>query len=262
MTTLRLILLALGVVLIAGVWWWSRRQQRTRSTIPRRRVERLPLQSGIDRTYPYTDDSDEEIDYAGTLADLSGLVRENRDERQAPLQAESGEATRRRAARRRHPQQIDLGFAEAAPADAASIPVLPERVVALYVRSLPGTLFTGQRLADAFAAVGMRHGEMLIFHHFGVGKLVSPEPLFSAANMFEPGTFDPATLADFTTGGIALFMQLPTRREASLVFELMLNTTQRLAERLHGEVLDDTRAPLASQSIEQLRALVKQYDQA
>ena len=76
----------------------------------------------------------------------------------------------------------------------------------------------------------------------------------------EPGAFDPATLDEFQTAGIALFMQLPGHRAASLVFELMLNTAQRLAQALRGEVLDDTRQPLSSQSIDLLRALVKQYD--
>lgn len=261
MTTLRLIVLILGIVIIAGVWWWSRRQQRTRAAIPTRRVERLPAEPSLDRPLSRVEEGDEDIDFAGTLADLSGLMRESREERHAGTEAR--DSSRRRGMRRAHPQQIDMGFPESPlPQEVDGKAVLPERVVALYVQAPAGSVFTGPAIARALSAVDMRFGAMSIYHHHGVGKLKSPEPLFSAANMFEPGTFEPARLDSFTTGGLALFMQLPARREASLIFELMLNTAQRLAEQLRGEALDDTREPLTSQSIEQLRALVRQYDYA
>lgn len=268
MTTLRLLLLLAGILFVIGVWWWSRRQQRRRGAIPTRRVERLPAQPGVEAPRgARVEEEDEDIDFAGTLADLSGLMREGRAEH-APTGSteDAGDSTRRRAPRRHagrqaetrtaDARQLDMGFEEAPVAG----PLLPERVVAVFVRAAPGTAFSGTALAAAFAAVDMRFGDMSIFHHYGVGNLVSATPLFSAANMFEPGAFDPATLDEFQTGGIALFMQLPGHRAASLVFELMLNTAQRLAQALRGEVLDDTRQPLSSQSIDLLRALVKQYD--
>lgn len=268
MTTLRLLLLLAGVLFVIGVWWWSRRQQRRRGAIPTRRVERLPAQPGVEAPRgAHVEEEDEDIDFAGTLADLSGLMREGREERAATASSEEARDPSRRRSSRRHAarqaetrtadaRQLDMGFEEAPVAG----PLLPERVVAVFVRAAPGTAFSGTALVAAFAAVDMRFGEMSIFHHYGVGNLVSATPLFSAANMFEPGAFDPATLDEFQTAGIALFMQLPGHRAASLVFELMLNTAQRLAQALRGEVLDDTRQPLSSQSIDLLRALVKQYD--
>jgi cell division protein ZipA len=261
MTTLRILLLVAGVAFIVGVWWWSRRQQRVRGAVPSRRVERLPPEpsANLAHTPSSRDEDDEDLDIAATLADLSGLMREGRDERSPPSVAAAGESTRRRPAKRRHPQQIDMGFPEELP-DSGQRPQLPERVIALYVQARAAGSFRGAEVADAFDAVGMRFGDMSIFHHFGVGNMVSAEPVFSAANMFEPGVFDPATLDEFETRGLAFFMQLPGRDEASLAFELMLNTVQRVARELHGEVLDDTRAPLSSHGIEQLRALVRPYD--
>jgi len=265
MTTLRLLLLLAGILFVIGVWWWSRRQQRRRGAIPIRRVERLPAQPGVEAPRgARVEDQDEDIDFAGTLADLSGLMREERAT--AGSTEESRDSTRRRSSRRHagrqaeirtaDARQLDMGFEETPVAG----PVLAERVIAVFVRAAPGTAFSGTALASAFAAVDMHFGEMSIFHHYGVGNLVSATPLFSAANMFEPGAFDPAAMDEFQTGGIALFMRLPGHRAASLVFELMLNTAQRLAQALRGEVLDDTRQPLNSQSIDLLRALVKQYD--
>ncbi len=270
MTTLRLLLLLAGVLFVIGVWWWSRRQQRRRGAIPTRRVERLPAEPGIEAPRgSRVEDEDEEIDFAGTLADLSGLMREGRAERSTTAASEeTRELSRRRTARRQPSRQMDSDQADTRQLDMGfeqeplAGPLLPERVIAIFVRASPGTVFSGPALAAAFAAVDMRFGDMSIYHHHGVGNLLSAIPLFSAANMFEPGAFDPVTMDEFQTGGIALFMQLPGHKAASLVFELMLNTAQRLAQALHGEVLDDTRQPLNSQSIDQLRALVKQYDLA
>jgi cell division protein ZipA len=257
MTTLRILLLLAGVVFIVGVWWWSRREQRVRGAIPSRRVERLPpAPSTVPPAAAHVDD-DEDLDIAGTLADLSGLMREGREERPPPAADEGGQ--RRRAPRRQHPQQIDMGFPETIP-EASSAPPMPSRVIALYVQAAPGASFRGAELAATLESVGMRFGDMSIFHHFGVGNMLAADPVFSAANMFEPGVFDPVTLDDFETRGIAFFMQLPGRAEASLAFELMLNTVQRVARQLHGEVLDDTRAPLSSHGIDQLRMIVKPYD--
>ncbi|MFO1435474.1 MAG: cell division protein ZipA [Gammaproteobacteria bacterium] len=260
MTTLRVLLLLVGAAFIAGVWWWSRREQRVRGAIRSRRVERLPPQPTAMGEYSY-DQDDEDLDIAGTLADLSGLVREGREERvrRPPEDATS----RKRIVRGHPPQQLDMGFSEDSIAShAASATPLPERIIALYVQAAEGKVFDGPSIVAAFAAVNMRFGEMSIFHHFGVGNMHAIAPIFSAANMFEPGSFDLSSLNRFTTRGIAFFMRLPGAFEASLAFELMLNTVQRMARELHGEVLDDTRAILGSHSIEQLRALVKQYDRA
>jgi cell division protein ZipA len=263
MTTLRVLLLLVGAAFIVGVWWWSRREQRVRGAIPSRRVERLPPQPTAAGEYNY-DQNDEDLDIAGTLADLSGLMREGRQDREnRALHApdDANPAHRKRAPRSGSPQQLDIGFSEDSTAPETAAMPLAERVIALYVRAV-GRDFDGPTIVAAFAAVNMRFGEMAIFHHYGVGNMHTSAPIFSAANMFEPGSFDLSSLNRFTTRGIAFFMRLPGPKEPSLAFELMLNTAQRMARELHGEVLDDTRAMLGSHSIEQLRALVKQYDRA
>jgi len=257
MTTLRLVLLILGILLLVGIWLWGRSERRSRRPLPR--PLRMLRRDSLLEAPLHTDEEEEEgVDYAGTLADLSGLMRESRDERNdAPAEEESG---RQRASRRAYSRQMDLTFREEQAPEAAAH-AAPERIIALYVHARGDASFAGSDIARAFLSVDMRFGDMSIFHHYGVGQLLSERPLFSAANMFEPGTFNVDAMDAFKTTGLALFMQLPTRREATLVFELMLNTAQRLAARLNGEVLDDTRQPLTSHSIEQLRTLVKQYDQ-
>jgi len=256
MTTLRLVLLIIGVFIIAGVWWWSRRQQSSHAPLPQP-FTALPRDMRREPLHAAGAEDEEGVDYAATLADLSGLVRESRADYDAS--GNLNEADHPRPARRRHPAQMNLTFPEGAEPQAQE---LPERILALYVQARQNRVFEGPVLVRALVAVDMHFGEMSIYHHYGVGQLLAPAPLFSAANMFEPGTLNPADMQSFATGGIALFMRLPNLREASLVFELLLNTAQRLAQQLDGDILDDTRQPLSRRGIEQLRELVKPYDSA
>ena len=227
---------------------------RARGTGGRRQARLLGRRS---TSAPPLHSEEDEAAYAETLADLSGLVRESRQGGEAETLA-AAEPRRRAGARRRHPSQMDLGFDD----EGGTAPgvALEERVVAMYLKAPEGQSFGGEDLQQALAAVDLRFGEMAIFHHYGIGKLYAPRPLFSVANMFEPGTIEIDNIDDFSTQGLAFFLRVPARVESSLVFELMLNTAQRLAERLGGELLDDTRAPLTTQAIGHLRKLVKEYD--
>lgn len=126
-------------------------------------------------------------------------------------------------------------------------------IIVLYITSPAHTLFNGLSISKAADEVGMIYGHMNIFHHFGPGKLHSGQPLFSIANMHEPGSFDLGRMADLQTKGIAAFMYSPASIDASVVFELYLNTTQRIAELLGGEVRTSNNEILDSASINSLR---------
>ena len=128
-----------------------------------------------------------------------------------------------------------------------------EDLLVLYVTSPSHTLFNGLSISKAADEVGMVYGHMNIFHHFGPGKLHSGQPLFSIANMHEPGSFDLGRMADLKTKGIAAFMYSPASIDASVVFELFLNTTQRIAELLGGEVRTSDNEILNSAAINSLR---------
>ena len=56
--------------------------------------------------------------------------------------------------------------------------------------------------------------------------------------MFEPGSFDLEKIDSINTRGLSLILSLPTPIDGQVVFELMLNTAQRLAEQLGGEIRD------------------------
>lgn len=126
-------------------------------------------------------------------------------------------------------------------------------LISLYVRAHEGKEFSGTTLVKALNSVGMQHGEMAIFHHFGAGELKCQTPVFSAANMFEPGTFDLRKIEAFRTAGVALFLQLPGPLDGPVAFELLLNTAQRLTELTGGELYADPKNLLDPPSIARLR---------
>lgn len=126
-------------------------------------------------------------------------------------------------------------------------------LLVLYITSPSHISFNGLSISKAADEVGMIYGHMNIFHHFGPGKLHSGQPLFSLANMHEPGSFDLGRMSDLKTKGLAIFMYSPASIDASVVFELYLNTTQRLAELLGGTVRTVDNSILNNASIKTLR---------
>ncbi len=116
--------------------------------------------------------------------------------------------------------------------------------------------FHGPEIVEAMENVDMHLGDMEIYHHFGVGDMKMNRPLFSLANIMEPGSFKIEELNELNTPGLVMFMCLPTVFDSQVVFELMLNTAQRLAEQLAADVCDEKRALLSEQTIDTIRTSV------
>ena len=77
--------------------------------------------------------------------------------------------------------------------------------------------------------------------------------------MFEPGVFDLGRIEGFRTAGFVLFMQLPAPLDNAVAFELLLNTAQRLAEQLDGELFATPGARLDKTAIATLRRRAQQF---
>lgn len=212
------------------------------------------------------------------IEDLPTITREP-DPKPEPLAGGpiAPEPATQRAPRRRRSNQLDLGFddAPAAPPPergvrrdrrtpressppAPAVAAAPE-VLALFLRPQRAESFAGPTIARALDAVGMRFGDMNIYHHFGAGDLRAEQPIFSLANMFEPGQFDPDGFEDFQTAGLAMFIQFPAPLDGPVSFELFLNAAQRLAEALEAELLSAPGRPLDSAMIENMRTTAARY---
>lgn len=120
--------------------------------------------------------------------------------------------------------------------------------------------FAGPLLFKLVSACGLEFGsEMSIYHRYegddGQGALQ-----FSMANAIAPGTFDPANADDFSTPAITFFLQLADPTDRMNAFECMLATAQCVADNLHGELKDENRSSLRTQTIEHYRQKVREYE--
>ncbi len=135
----------------------------------------------------------------------------------------------------------------------------PELVIVFNVMAGPGRNFAGDKIRAALEEVDMVFGEMRIFHHYGVGELNAKTPVFSIANIVEPGFFDLERMEELETPGLCFFLRLPGPLDGKVAFELMLNTGQRLAEKLVGELRDETRSVVTMQTLFHLRDRITEF---
>jgi len=121
--------------------------------------------------------------------------------------------------------------------------------------------FNGLDILSATKSAGMKFGKMNIFHNYGVGDLKLETPLFSLANLYEPGEFNLQEMGTFSTRGLIIYMCLPTPVESEIALELMLNTAQRIADSLGGRICDRFRKPLTDSELENMRDKLKRFQE-
>lgn len=164
---------------------------------------------------------------------------------------------------RRAPEQVTMNAAmEDAAADAAAI-VDPQwgefdEVVVVNVLARDAE-FTGTDLLELVRKHGLKFGDMNIFHRYTPGKRTLDGIRFSMASALEPGTFDLGVLEEYTTAGVSFFMRLPGPEEPMAAFEEMLRVAKDLAERLDGELRDEQRSVMTSQTIEHCRQRIREF---
>ncbi|MDD0823265.1 cell division protein ZipA [Mannheimia sp. AT1] len=120
--------------------------------------------------------------------------------------------------------------------------------VTLYIYAPQNEPFPGDFVVHYLEEVGLRFGEHQIFHrHQHIDDSLSPI-IFSAANLMNPGTFDLHNIANFSTVGLVLFMQLPSEGSDIANMKLLINNAEHLAESLGGFLYDDAQQPFDDQS--------------
>ncbi|MCV6637039.1 cell division protein ZipA [Candidatus Albibeggiatoa sp. nov. NOAA] len=136
----------------------------------------------------------------------------------------------------------------------------PELIVALFVLPNQEEGFLGTDIFTVLQDQDMSYGKMEIFHHYGVGEIKVKHPIFSVANILNPGTFNPKEMEEFRSAGLVFFMQLPGAFGGRVAFELMLNTAKRVAESLEGILTDEQQYILDQDMIEHFRDKITQYE--
>jgi cell division protein ZipA len=149
-------------------------------------------------------------------------------------------------------QQVMIGQQEESPA-----PTDESQLLVISVVAAADQPFSGDALGKAFANNDLCFGDKSIFHRL-VRRNGEDVSVFGVANMFKPGDFGSGDLAGFETLGITLFLELPAPIDGLEAFDDFMQTAERLAVELGGQLQDQKRCVVTHQALMQKReALLK-----
>lgn len=134
-----------------------------------------------------------------------------------------------------------------------------DKIVSLYVAARAGNVLRGEDIVVAAEKVGLKFGHMNVFHRL-IDNHPERGPVFSMANILQPGSFDMAGIRELETPAIAFFLTLPAPIPALDAWDMMLPVAKRMGELLDGVVLDDGRSVLNRQRETHLRDELRAYD--
>ena len=117
----------------------------------------------------------------------------------------------------------------------------------------------GPVIREVLTAFDLRPDDLGMFHHYGSRTGSPPDPVFSVANVLEPGTFDLAAMDELATPGLCLFLRRPGPLPATVAFDLMLDVGSRLSRALEAVLCDDQRCRLTVQATQALRERVVHF---
>jgi cell division protein ZipA len=267
MEQLRWILLAAGVVLIAGVYLWGLRARRRSAAPEQDRVSRVEpavaSRSGasFQRVDPLFGPSQPEVEPQDELPVIEveqehrrgpgapAVRQEPRFEMDEPSVPAAGEP------------ESDAAPAEPAPARADRSRATREsqptehKVIALRIVSAAAAPFPGRALREAIESQGLAFGRYRIFHRLHEdGRSV-----FSLASLKEPGTFELATMDETSFRGVAMFAVLPAPVAGARAVEELVAAANAIAGRVGGLVQDERGIALGATRAAQLRAEASVY---
>jgi cell division protein ZipA len=267
-TTLRIILLLLGAIFLAGIYLYETNRRKRDSAQARRRKAKK-ISKNVERASEETqsevmETQDIDESFASPEGDETWVNWDEEDtellEREiqeiGSVEVEDGgppalKLDRDRESLPKEPKQQDLfGFSaqEESPVD---VPVL---IIQINLRAR-SALFTGPAIDKATQETGLVMSELSIYQRLASNG----KPQFNMASMVEPGVFPKKDVESFTTPGLTLFTQLPASGDGIAIFSDMLFTAERLAAILDGELQDETHSVLSKQTIEHMRSEIIEH---
>lgn len=134
-----------------------------------------------------------------------------------------------------------------------------EKLVMLYLAAKSGHSISGAELVLATEKVGLVYGHNNIYHRLAEGVNAN-EPIFSMANVIQPGYFDLDQIDTLQTPGVSFFMTLPGPVTAVQAWDSMLPIAERMAQLLDAVLLDSDRNALGRQRILHIKEDLRAFD--
>ncbi len=123
-----------------------------------------------------------------------------------------------------------------------------EHVLILTLLATEGERLHGPALLRAVTAQGMELGEGGLFH-----RCIDDQPLYSMANILEPGHFDANKIDRLATPGVMLFLQLPGPLGAERAVDEFFDTARVLADTLDATLANQMRQPIDEAGLNLMR---------
>jgi cell division protein ZipA len=276
MSELRWILLIAGLGLIAGVYFWGARSRRrsatgdvvrpVRADPPSKapvtvQPESSRLEPSVSLDEPLSEFAspqidDDAFDTPPAMRTPSVAVRR---EPTLGTRVEPATTVSQRPAPEFEPIREPSQPVAAAPEPKSTAAVPPraaQKIVAIRLNATPPARFDGASLLEALKSEDLEFGRYEIFHRLHADG----RPIFSVANLREPGTFDPNAMAASAFPGIALFTVLPGPIPAAEAFDQLIFTARALAGQLDGALADERGAPLTVHRITRLREELIEFE--
>jgi len=262
---LRWILLALSLVLLAGIWWWGRRRssqapgdaqlREITPTVEAQRPEPAVRETEPQPEWgvpPFEPLSIRTQDYEHVPV-LDGPMMVSADP--APSMSAAPAAAAAPVPGRVPtllPESTDRGSAAPAQTPNASE---QQKIVTVRVCAPGEVRWSGATLLSALELHGLAYGRYQVFHR----RHVDGRSLFCVASLIEPGTFDVARMSTEEFRGVTLFAVLPGPVEPLLTVDELLGAARGLAQELSGMVQDNKGMPLSPQRAAALRDDVARF---
>ncbi len=117
--------------------------------------------------------------------------------------------------------------------------------------------YAGSELYKVLNELGMRLGDMDIFHY--CGRHGDEEPQFRMANLLKPGYFELAEMDTIQTHALCFFYELLPAQDNMKVYESMLSVINKVRDELGGELHDENRSVFTIQTSEHCRNRIRDF---
>ena len=129
-----------------------------------------------------------------------------------------------------------------------------EMVISFTIMAMQDEQFSGKAIKSTLETLDMHFGDMQLYHRYTHG--IQKQSLFSVANIIDPGTLLPDSLATMTTPGLLIFARLPGPMNGLALFDDLLEAAQKMAATLGGVLSDDQREPITDSRLEEMRSRI------